>query len=423
MNREILSDGFPPKELNSNYHLTGYSLEVCLCRQAYKVDGRWKFWGGMVLSIVDGGKGLIAQHTAAAKHANIEIRYSTPLTGLLVKNNRVIGVKLNDQPVHSHGVILCAGGFESSPRLRAQYLGPNWDLAHVRGTPYNTGDALEILLRDVNARFTGNWSGCHSVAWDFNSPLNSGHREITNQFTKSGYPLGIMLNAGGERFVDEGVDMRNFTYAKFGREILRQPGSFAFQIWDRKGVEWLRVEEYGDDVVTKIKAESIESLAKKLASHGLANPDNFVRTLREYNEAVEAHRRENPDAKFDPSVKDSLSTQSSKKRLSLPKSNWALPINEGPFMAVKVVCGVTFTFGGVAVNPKSAAVISNATGKDIPGLWAAGEIVGGCFYGNYPVSLYDFKADEGWKWTHLGCGFGEESRSRCCIENEHAHRG
>jgi succinate dehydrogenase/fumarate reductase flavoprotein subunit len=339
----------------------------------------------MVLSIVDGGKGLIAQHTAAAKRENIEIRYSTALTGLIVKSGQVIGVNLNNQPVSCRGVILCSGGFESSPRLRAQYLGPNWDLAHVRGTPYNTGDGLEILLRDVDARFVGNWSGCHSVAWDFNSDLSSGHREITNQYTKSGYPLGIMVNSAGERFVNEGVDMRNFTYAKFGREILKQPGSFAFQIWDKKGAEWLRVEEYGNDVVTKIEAKTLEEFTKQLASHGLASPDVFVRTLNEYNEAVRVHRKENPNAKFDPSVKDGLSTQSSTKSLSLPKSNWALPITEGPFLAVKVTCGVTFTFGGVAVNPKNAAVISNATGKDIPGLWAAGEIVGGCFFGNYPV--------------------------------------
>src|SRR5204863_7348027 len=94
---------------------------------------------------------------------------------------------------------------------------------------------------------------------------------------------------------------------------------------------------------------------------------------------------ENPKAKFDPPVKDGLSTQSSKRGLTLPKSNRPLPLKEGPFIAVKVTCGITFTFGGVAVNPKTAAVISNADEKDIPGLWPAGEIVGGCFFGNYPV--------------------------------------
>ena len=358
-------------------------------RQAYEVDGRIKFWGGMVLTIVDGGKGLIAQHTEAAKRAGIEIRYSAPLTGLIVQSGRVVGVKLKNDPVYCSAVILAAGGFEASSRLRAQYLGPNWDLAHVRGTPYNTGDGLEILLRDVNAKVVGNWSGCHSVAWDANSPPNWGSRELTNQFTKSGYPLGVMINSVGDRFVDEGVDMRNFTYAKFGREILHQPGSFAFQIWDKAGVEWLRVEEYGDDVVAKVSANTIEELASKLVPLGLTSADKFIHTIKDYNEAVSAHRIENPKVRFDPSVKDGLSTQSSKKRLFLAKSNWALPIQEGPFVAVKVTCGITFTFGGVAVNPRNAAVISNADGSDIPGLWAAGEIVGGCFFGNYPVCSLD----------------------------------
>jgi succinate dehydrogenase/fumarate reductase flavoprotein subunit len=355
-------------------------------RQAYQVEGRWKFWGGMVLSIVDGGKGLVAQHTDAARSAGIEIRYSTPLTGLIVDSGRVVGVKLNGIPVYCSAVILCSGGFEASPRLRTQYLGPNWDLAHVRGTPYNTGDGLEILLRDVNAKFVGNWSGCHSVAWDANSPPNSGSRELTNQYTKSGYPLGIMVNSAGERFVDEGIDLRNFTYAKFGREILRQPGSFAFQIWDKTAVEWLRTEEYGDDVVEKISADSMQELSAKLTEHGLARSDALVRTVKDYNAAVAAYRKENPAKKFDPSVKDGISTQSSQQGLALPKSNWALPIVEGPFVAVKVTCGITFTFGGVAVDPRTAAVISNADDRVIPGLWAAGEIVGGCFFGNYPVN-------------------------------------
>jgi len=357
------------------------------------VEGRWKFWGGMVLSIVDGGKGLVAQHTAAAEKAGIEIRYSTPLTGLLVDSGRVIGVTLNNRPVRARAVILCSGGFESSPRLRAQYLGPSWDLAHVRGTPYNTGDAFNILSRDIDAKFVGNWSGCHSVAWDANSPPNSGSRELTNQYTKSGYPLGIMVNSEGARFVDEGVDMRNFTYAKFGREILKQPGSYAFQIWDRGGVEWLRDEEYGDDVVAKVSAPTLEELAEKLKDHGLLRADVFLNTVREYNDCVQAYRKENPATKFDPSIKDGLSTQSSSKGLVLPKSNWALPLDSGPFVAVKVTCGITFTFGGVAVNPKTAAVISNADGRDIPGLWAAGEIVGGCFYGNYPVCSLMERAD------------------------------
>lgn len=257
-------------------------------------------------------------------------------------------------------------------------------IAHVRGSPYNTGDGLDFAARDVNAKFTGNFSGCHSVCWDANSPAHKGDRMLTNQFTKSGYPLGLMLNQHGLRFVDEGVDLRNFTYAKFGHQVLQQPGSMAFQVWDATGSGWLREEKYADDVVHKIYADSIEELAAKLGAEGLDDTATFSKTVREYNQAAAAFREANPQRKFDPSIKDGLSTQSHKAGLLLPKSNWALPLEKAPFMAVKITCGITFTFGGLCINPATAAVISKASGGDKPGLYAAGEIVGGIFYSNYP---------------------------------------
>ena len=81
--------------------------------------------------------------------------------------------------------------------MRSQYLGPGWDLAYVRGTPYNTGECLEMAIQDISAKQVGQWSGCHSVAWDANAPANTGDREISNEFTKSGYPLGITINNQG----------------------------------------------------------------------------------------------------------------------------------------------------------------------------------------------------------------------------------
>jgi succinate dehydrogenase/fumarate reductase flavoprotein subunit len=286
--------------------------------------------------------------------------------------------------INAKALILAAGGFESNPRMRTQYLGPGWDLAHVRGTPYNTGECLEMVIRDINAKQAGNWSGCHSVAWDANSPANTGDREISNEFTKSGYPLGVTLNIKGERFFDEGSDLRNYTYAKFGRAILAQPQSVAFQVWDSKGMPWLRSEEYRDEIVEKIHGATIEELAENCKGRGLENSTNFVQTMKEYNEAVYRHREEHPDLKWDPAIKDGFSTQSSKQQLAVPKSNWALPLDEGPFVAVKVGCGITFTFGGVAVDPKTAGVISNLNGKVVQGVFCAGEMVGGLFYENYP---------------------------------------
>ncbi|KAH0586370.1 hypothetical protein H2248_007612 [Termitomyces sp. 'cryptogamus'] len=252
----------------------------------------------------------------------------------------------------------------------------------VRGTPYNTGDGF-ALAKAVGAKFTGDWAGCHSTAWDANAAANAGERNLTNQYTKSGYPLGIMVNANGVRFVDEGEDYRNYTYAKFGRAILNQPGGFAFQIWDSQVIASLRKEEYGEDVVEKIFASTVQELAEKLAPKGMTDKECFLMTLKEFNEAVYNHRDEHPYLQWDPAVKDGLSTQSKTKQLTLPKSNWALPLNVPPFMAVKVACGVTFTFGGLAIDPQSAAVLREG-GRMIPGLFCTGEMVGGLFFNNYP---------------------------------------
>jgi succinate dehydrogenase/fumarate reductase flavoprotein subunit len=286
--------------------------------------------------------------------------------------------------IKAKAVILAAGGFESNPRMRAEHLGPGWELAHVRGTPFNTGECLEMAMRDILAQKGGQWSGCHSVAWDANSPADSGNREISNEFTKSGYPLGVTINIKGERFFDEGADLRNYTYAKFGRAILAQPQSVAFQVWDSKGIPWLRDEEYRDEIVEKIWGDSIQQLAEKCSRKGLQNVDQFVETIKGYNQAAHAYRKETGHNKWDPSIRDGLSTQSASESLKIPKSNWALPIDEGPFMATKVGCGVTFTFGGLAVDHETSGVISAPTGELVPGVFCAGEMMGGLFYENYP---------------------------------------
>ena len=180
--------------------------------------------------------------------------------------------------------------------------------------------------------------------------------------------------------------MRNYTYAKFGKAILQQPDGVAFQVWDADGSSWLRSEEYANDVVERIPASTIGDLAKKLAAKGLRNPRAFVESIKEYNEAVQAFRKENPNAVWDPSKRDGISTVSLNKSLLLgpDKTNWAQPISKGPYLAVKVTCGVTFTFGGLKADADTSAVISQTTNDPIPGLYVAGEMLGGLFYGNYP---------------------------------------
>ena len=177
-----------------------------------------------------------------------------------------------------------------------------------------------------------------------------------------------MLNANGERFVDEGADVFSYTYAKYGRVVLSQPGQFAWQVFDSKAAQYLR-GEYRFRGMTRVQADTLEELVRKLED---VDPDRALKTIREFNASVRT------DVPFDPNVKDGRGTVG----LAIPKSNWANPIDEPPFEAYAVTCGITFTFGGVKVDPQARVISSD--GEPIPGLYAAGEMVGGLFYFNYP---------------------------------------
>lgn len=264
----------------------GVRFQLSFNRQAYKIDGRFKFWDDMCLKTQDGGKGLIDDPRRAAKRLGVKVLFSTAAKCLVVDTatKAVRSVIVEDTTGERHilagAVVLAAGGFEVNPRMRSQFLEPNWDFAEVRGTPYNICSCLEMAIRDVSAKQAGNWSGCHSVAWDANAPPNSGDRIISNEFTKSGYPLGLMLNLEGKRFVDEGVDLRNYTYAIFGNAILAQPGHAAFQVWDAQMTPWLRDEEYRYSIVENITASTLEELADRCAECGLKDPSKFVETIK-----------------------------------------------------------------------------------------------------------------------------------------------
>ena len=160
-------------------------------------------------------------------------------------------------------VVIAAGGFELNAEWRARYLGPGWDLAKVRGTRFNSGDGIRMAL-DIGASAAGNWSGCHAVAWDLSAP-EFGDLTVGNDFKKNSFQYCILVNARGERFLDEGADFRNFVYAKNGAIILRQPHQLAWQIFDNKVTHLLRAE-YRIRRVTKVQADTIEELAAQLVS-------------------------------------------------------------------------------------------------------------------------------------------------------------
>jgi tricarballylate dehydrogenase len=262
--------------------------------------------------------------------------------------------------------VLAAGGFESNAEWRAKYLGRNWDLAKVRGTRFNTGAGIRMAL-DIGAMPYGHWSGSHAVAWDLNAP-EFGDLKVGDGFQKHSYPLGLMVNARGERFVDEGADFRNYTYAKYGSVIMDQPEMFCWQIFDANVADLLR-DEYRIREVTKASAHSLEELVTKLEG---VNPQRALETLQAYNAAVQT------DVPFNPAVLDGRGTVG----LAINKSNWANLLDAPPYEAYAVTCGVTFTFGGLKVTTECE--VEDTAGTPIPGLFAAGELVGGLFYHNYP---------------------------------------
>ncbi len=346
----------------------GVRFALMTGRQANEVGGKLVFYGGLTVEAVGAGKGLSDQEFAAAERDGIRIRYGAKVVDLLRRGRRISGVRLwtddGEEELEADAVILAAGGFEANTEMRTRYLGPGWDLAKVRGTRFNTGDAIRAAI-DAGAQPFGHWSGAHAVAWDLNAPP-TGNRVVADLYQKHSYPYGLIVNLDGVRFVDEGADLRNYTYARYGRAILEQPQRVAFQLFDQRTVQLLR-DEYHVRQVTMAQADSIGELADNLG----VDRAGLERTIDEYNTALVG-------GDFNPSALDGLRTEG----ITPPKSNWALPFDSPPYLGFAVTCGITFTFGGLRIEPRSGQVLDTEE-RPMPGLYAAGELVGGLFYNNY----------------------------------------
>lgn len=326
---------------------------------------------GYALRAEHEGVGLSRSWFAAAERMGAEIRYGSAAVDLVVDGSgRVSAVKVRDEDgfkeISTKSVILACGGFEANAQMRTQHLGPHLGQAKVRGTPYNQGDGLRMAMA-IGAMPWGQWSGCHSTPisadWGDFAP-----REMTDRSNRLSYTLGVMLNRKGHRFVDEGEHLRSYTYAKFGREILAQPGAKAWQIFDQKVLHLL---EPRYSTSKPIVGETLEALIAQL---DIDNKQQALETLREYNAAAR-YAAEG----FDPTKRDKLST----KGLALEKTNWALKLDTPPYHAYSATGGITFSFGGLRVD-KEAQVIGTDWRK-IDGLYACGEMIGGLFYDNYPA--------------------------------------
>ncbi|MCH7811328.1 MAG: FAD-dependent tricarballylate dehydrogenase TcuA [Chloroflexi bacterium] len=314
-----------------------------------------------------GGQGLVDTLFRRLEGAGATISYETAALQLLTDDRRrVAGVRCTSPDglvdlMARGGVVLACGGYQANVQMRVAHLGRHADGLILRGSRHNTGEGIRMAL-DIGAQPAGQWGDYHSAVIDARSPaVECGVTALYN------FQMGIIVNAQGERFLDEGEDFRDHTYVKFGKAITERAGGVAFCLFDQQMVQR---EEFGRawrPVGPPFEAPSIRALAEALA----IPPDALDRTVREYNAAVQP-------GEFDLDRLDGKGTQG----ITPPKSNWALALEEPPFVAVPVTGGITFTFGGLKVDTRARVI--DVAGAPITGLYAAGEPMGEIFYHNYP---------------------------------------
>lgn len=332
-------------------------------------------WHGGFVEVSGAGPGLMRGLLGAAGKHGFEIVSDTEVLEVEpAEGDRSVKVHARNgdgtrKAYEADTVVLAAGGFQADSEWRTRCLGPGWDLAKVRASPFNTGAGIKMAMA-LGAAPHGNWSGAHAVAWSVGSG-DAGSPATNHIFERESYPFGISVNVEGRRFIDEGSDFGAYTYAKYGREILNQPEQRAWQLFDARTAEHL-MDEYKqkNPYAAREKEDTLEKLAERLTDRG-ANGDEMLKTIAEFNAAVD------DGTEFNPYVKDGRRTSG----LAIEKTNWAQALVEPPFEAYEVTCGITFTFGGVRVGSDGAVL--DAGKRPIPGIYAAGEMVGGLYYFNY----------------------------------------
>jgi tricarballylate dehydrogenase len=373
-----LSDGLSDKSLTEIFVNRSFETVMWLKAQgidweidrrlAYEKDGTW-VWPPGQAQVHSGGSGesLVERLYAVAEQRGIQTLYETAARSLVLnERGDICGLIARRQEglvhVNATSIILACGGFQANPAWRRRYLGENWDLVKLRGTRYDSGDGIQMAAQ-AGAQLAGHWGGCHASIVSEDSPMIEAASAGSERYS---YPFGIMVNRNGERFVNEGEDFYAFTYAKCGKEILKQPGSVAFQIFDAKAFPQLRIEYQDAD---KAESPSLAGLAGEID----IDAENFTSTIEAFNRAI-------PDDSppFAPYKLDGRHTQ----ELRPNKSNWARRIDTPPYRAYAVVCGLTMTYGGLKTNERTEVI--DTSDRPIRGLYAVGEITGGFFYHNYP---------------------------------------
>lgn len=304
-----------------------------------------------------GGKALLNAYYNTASDLGVTIVYEAKVTDVLLAGNtcRAVRVFMDRQEVEIAGkaVVLASGGFESDIDWLARAWGPAARNFLIRGTPYNRGEVLKVML-DAGAQSIGDPTQCHCVAIDGRAPKYDGG--IVTRIDC--VPFSVVLNKHGERFYNEGEDLWPKRYAIWGRLVAAQPDQIAYAIIDSKSIDL-----FMPSIFPPVKADTIAELAEMLGIPA----ESAERTIAQFNAACRP-------GNFHPTELDGLAT----KGLEPPKTNWARPIDTPPFYGYPLRPGVTFTYLGLKVD-ETARV--SGPGGPYANIWAAGEIMAGSILG------------------------------------------
>jgi tricarballylate dehydrogenase len=311
-----------------------------------------------------GGYALVEALATQFENSGGTIIYETAAQSLIQDDDgKVIGIKAvgkGNKSVSYFGssVVLGSGGFQGNAEMLNRYIGPRSLYLRTMsvGCHANKGEGIKMAL-DIGAAPCGDFGSWHASPADPRS-----NRAGPSMYV---YPYGILVNLQGKRFVDEGPGATDATYEGVTREIYAQPKGIAYVILDAKLADVPNLSVAIRTEQPPIEADSIKVLAEKLNIPA----EILEQTVNEYNEACS-------EGAFDPRKLDGLRTTG----IAPQKSNWARPVNQGPFKAYPIISTIVFTFGGLKVNPK--AQVLNTQGDVIPGLYAAGETMG-LYYGTY----------------------------------------
>jgi tricarballylate dehydrogenase len=314
-----------------------------------------------------GGAGLVDLLFKRLDGLGGVVSYETGATDLIVSpERRIVGVRCASAEgvvdIQARGgVILACGGFEANVQMRVQHLGRFADSLILRGTRYNTGEGLMMAIA-AGAQPAGQWGDYHSAVLDARSPrIECGVTALYN------YQMGIFVDRSGHRFIDEGEDYRDHTYVKFSKQIVEQADGEAWCVFDQQAYQREEFARAWRPVGPPFQADSLKELADLMDLPA----EDFMETVSAFNAAVQP-------GEYDLDRLDGKGTRG----ITPPKSNWALPLDQPPYIAIPVTGGITFTFGGLRCD--TTARVIDTRGTVMEGLYAAGEPMGEIFYYNYP---------------------------------------